>query len=46
MKGLQDVAAGKIRGVLGSAKHFMGDGSTRYGANEGAAVVNNFKNYI
>lgn len=24
----------------------MGDGSTRYGANQGAAVVNNFKNFI
>lgn len=46
VKGLQDVAGGKIRGVLGSAKHFLGDGSTRYGANEGTATVLNFKNYI
>jgi hypothetical protein len=30
---LQDISGGKIRGALGSAKHFLGDGSTRYGAN-------------
>lgn len=33
VKGLQDVFSGKLRGVLGSAKHFIGDGSTKYGAN-------------
>lgn len=43
---MQDVAGGKIRGVLGSAKHFIGDGATRYGANEGTATVLNFKNFI
>ncbi len=30
---MQDISGGKIRGALGSAKHFLGDGSTRYGAN-------------
>lgn len=33
VKGLQDIFGGKLRGALGSAKHFIGDGSTRYGAN-------------
>lgn len=33
IKGLQDVQNGKINGVLGTAKHFFGDGSTHYGAN-------------
>ncbi len=46
VKGLQDVSSGKIRGVLGSVKHFIGDGSTKYGANEGSSTVLNFKNYI
>ena len=46
VKGLQDVSGNQIRGVLGSAKHYLGDGSTHYGANEGTARVSNFKNYI
>lgn len=46
MKGLQDVSNGKIRGALGSAKHFMGDGATRYGANEGTTTVINYKNFV
>ena len=46
VKGLQDVSGGKVRGVLGSGKHFIGDGSTHYGANEGSAIVHNFKNYV
>lgn len=33
VKGLQDVSNGQIKGVLGSGKHFFGDGSTHYGAN-------------
>lgn len=46
MKGLQDVSNNKINGVLGSAKHFFGDGSTLYGCNMGNANVMNFKNYV
>lgn len=46
VKGLQDVSNGKINGVLGSVKHFFGDGSTLYGCNMGNANVMNFKNYI
>lgn len=46
VKGLQDVSNNKINGVLGSAKHFFGDGSTLYGCNMGNANVMNFKNYI
>jgi len=45
-KGLQDVSNGKINGVLGSVKHFFGDGSTLYGCNMGSANVLNFKNFI
>ena len=33
MAGIQNVDNGKINGVLSSAKHFFGDGSTLYGAN-------------
>lgn len=46
IKGLQDISNGKLNGALGTAKHFFGDGSTQYGANEGSASVLNFKNYI
>ena len=46
MKGLQDVSAGKIKGVLSTAKHFLGDGSTRYGADQGSSSVVNFKNFV
>ena len=46
IKGIQDVSNGKINGVLGTAKHFFGDGSTKFGANEGSASVLNFKKYI
>ena len=42
IKGIQDVSNGKINGVLGTAKHFFGDGSTKFGANEGSASVLNF----
>lgn len=37
---------GQITGALATAKHFLGDGSTLYGCNEGNANVLNFKNYI
>lgn len=33
---------GALTGVLGSAKHFMGDGATMYGADEGNVHVGNF----
>ena len=46
IKGIQDVSNGKINGALGTAKHFFGDGSTHYGANEGSATVLSFKNYL
>jgi len=46
VKGLQDVSNNKINGVLSSAKHFFGDGSTQFGCNMGNAQVFNFKNYI
>lgn len=32
--------------MLTSVKHFFGDGSTRYGANEGSATVITYKKYI
>lgn len=37
---------GKVNGVLGSAKSFLGDGATRFGANEGSSSVMNFKTYL
>lgn len=46
MKGLQDVSNDRINGVLGSAKHFFGDGSTLFGCNMGNANVMNFREYI
>jgi beta-glucosidase len=46
VKGLMDVGNGKINGVLGGAKHFFGDGASRFGANEGSASVINFKTYL
>lgn len=35
----------KLTGVLGTAKHFFGDGATLYGANQGNAVVNSFQTF-
>jgi beta-glucosidase len=35
-----------ISGVLGTAKHFIGDGATLYGCNEGNAQVLNFKSFL
>lgn len=46
IKGLQDISNDKVNGVLGTAKHFFGDGSTHYGANEGSATVLSFAKYI
>lgn len=47
MTGLQNRDdQGRWNGVLGSAKHFMGDGSTLYGADQGDAVAYSFKSYI
>lgn len=47
VKGLQNIDGnGSWKGVVGSAKHFFGDGSTMFGANEGDARVYNFKNYV
>lgn len=46
VRGLQSVSNDKINGVLATAKHFFGDGSTYYGCNMGSANVLNFKNYI
>ena len=48
MRGLQtvDTSAGKINGVVASVKHFMADGATLYGANQGDARVYNFKTFM
>ena len=46
VRGLQDVSSNKINGVLGSTKHFFGDGSTSSGCNMGNVDVMNFKNYL
>lgn len=45
MRGLQAVSNGKITGVLGSVKHFFGDGATLYGANSGNANVFNLTSF-
>lgn len=48
VRGLQNVdsSAGKINGVVASVKHFMADGATLYGANQGDTRVYNFKTFI
>lgn len=48
VRGLQNASTttGVINGVLGTAKHFLGDGTTLYGANQGDASVHSFKNYL
>ena len=46
VRGLQDVSSNKINGILGSTKHFFGDGSTSSGCNMGNVDVMNFKNYL
>jgi beta-glucosidase len=44
--GLQNIKNKKISGAVGSAKHFFGDGSTLYGADQGSADVGSYKKYI
>jgi beta-glucosidase len=48
VRGLQnvDTASGRVNGVVASVKHFMADGATLYGANQGDARVYNFKTFI
>ena len=35
-----------LTGVIGSVKHYIGDGATMYGADEGNVHVNNFKTFM
>lgn len=35
-----------LTGVIGSVKHFLGDGATMYGADEGNAHVGDFGTFI
>lgn len=37
---------GALTGVLGSVKHFLGDGATMYGADEGNTHVGNFNSFL
>lgn len=37
---------GALTGVMGSVKHFFGDGATFYGADEGNVMVNSYKSFI
>lgn len=37
---------GALTGILGSVKHFLGDGATMFGADEGNAHVGSFKSFI
>ena len=37
---------GKINGVLASVKHFIGDGATLYGADEGNVNVGNYQTFL
>ena len=37
---------GALTGVLGSVKHYLGDGATMYGADEGSAHVGSFKSFL
>ena len=43
VEGLQDVQSGAITGMLGTAKHFIGDGDTRAGVDEGYAVTDSLE---
>ena len=43
---MQSVSGNKISGVLGSVKHFFGDGATFYGANEGDTRVYNMTTFV
>ena len=42
IKGLQGINGNYIEGVLGSTKHFLGDGATLNGYDEGNCNVKNF----
>lgn len=47
VKGLQNIDGnGSWGGVVGSVKHFFGDGATLFGADEGNARVHNFKSFL
>ena len=46
VKGIQAVSNGKLNGVLGSTKHFIGDGATKFGTNMGNAEVNSFTSFL
>jgi beta-glucosidase len=35
-----------LSGILGSAKHFFGDGATMYGADEGNTQIGSFKSFV
>ena len=41
-----DASTGKYNGVLTSVKHFMGDGATYYGVDEGNCTVHNYKTFL
>lgn len=45
IEGLQGTP-GSLTGVLGSVKHFIGDGATLYGADEGNARISSFKTFL
>ena len=45
VEGLQG-KPGSLTGVLASVKHFIGDGATMYGADQGNAHVGSFKSFI
>ena len=47
-RGLQnvDTKLGKINGVLATAKHYIGDGSTMHGANQGDARIHGWASYV
>ena len=45
VKGAQMEKNGKIRGVMTSTKHFLGDGATYQGNDEGNARVYDFKTF-
>jgi beta-glucosidase len=44
-EGLQGTP-GNYTGILGSVKHFYGDGATLFGADEGNSIVSSYKSFI
>lgn len=44
-EGLQGTS-GSRTGILGSVKHFFGDGATLFGADEGNSIVSSYKSFI